>query len=260
MPGDAEFTITVLNLNGNMSHEEVEALRERIAAHPAVAAQARWTNLQQTIGIVFGNGAELKEYIARREATAKPLAPHSVEAQVFNTNVLRLLMNFVSSAMTLVDHTRNLLRKYEGGAFWSEYELKKSKMIAAPVTMYVKTLRNYMLHRGNPVVATTFSLDAHERTLRVVVDSKDVLAWDKCPAGAKPYLAEHPVVQVREAIEEYEELLDNLYRWVLDQYPALHGAEMADFNDLIRRRESAYSPVGEFELDTGEGQSFSMTT
>ncbi|QTE30916.1 hypothetical protein [Pengzhenrongella sicca] len=259
MSSDEELKITVLNLNGTLTLEEVEDLRERIAAHPAVAAQARWANLQQTIGIVFGNAAELKDYIARREATAEPLGRDSVEAQIFNMNVLRLLMNFVSSAMTLVDHTRNLLRKYEGGSFWSEYESKKAKMVEAPVVVYVKTLRNYMLHRGNPVVASAFSQDVVGRTLSVVVDSKDVLAWEKCPAGAKPYLADHPVVPLRQAIGEYEKLIENLYRWVLDQYGTLHGAEVDEVNDLIRRREAAYSASGEFTLDPDNGQSISMT-
>jgi hypothetical protein len=248
------LTIQVVHLNGTLTLEEVDAIRERLASHPAREAAERWLGIRSTVAVLLGNGAELRDYIQRVETAAKPLSPGSAEAEVFYLMVLRLLLNYVSSAGTLIDHTRNLLRPYRGQKFWVEYEARKDAVAAAPVSGFIGGLRNYMLHRKHPLLAGGFSAsNSGQPTLEVLLDSAEMLAWDKCPANAKPYLLAHPLVRVLRAVEEHERTITGLYKWLLDEYHALHGSEVEDFNALVRHRDAAYGPpVAEFQLEPGD--------
>jgi hypothetical protein len=64
----------------------------------------------------------------------------------------RHVHNFVSSALTLVEHTRVLMRNhYAGTELLATYEKQVMATFAqSPVAQFVQGLRNYMLHRGLP--------------------------------------------------------------------------------------------------------------
>src|SRR5437868_7005962 len=64
----------------------------------------------------------------------------------------RHVHNFVSSALTLVEHTRVFMRKhYAGTELFATYEKQVIATFAkSPVAQFVQGLRNYMLHRGLP--------------------------------------------------------------------------------------------------------------
>lgn len=147
-------------------------------------------------------------------------------------------MNYVGSALSLVDHTRKVVRRYEGSPFSREYEVRKERMIARPEVVVVGALRNYMLHNEHPGVGRRTSVTPGETSVRLVIETADLLAWSKLPAGARPYLVEHRQLMLRELLQGHQEAVEELNRWLLEQFQALHGEEVREFNELVREFES----------------------
>ncbi|TGJ96931.1 hypothetical protein DLJ96_02480 [Actinotalea fermentans ATCC 43279 = JCM 9966 = DSM 3133] len=232
-------------------------IERQLAAHPALVAQQNWIGVQRASHVMQANGAELKDYISRFENSAQ-LMPSGVDGEVFYLMALRHLLNYVGSAFTLVDHTRNLLATYEGENFLAEYETRKMAVTGTRSAAILKALRNYMIHRGQPVLGIDLEADPRGSAQWVVVDASDMLSWKKCPAPAKKYLSESRSIRILDLVQEYETSLGELYEWVFAQYQILHGGEIAEFQDLVQKLEAAYRPVSTFPLDASDEWSLKL--
>jgi hypothetical protein len=73
------------------------------------------------------------------------------DAYVKTLDVERKFYNFLSSAKTLVDHTRVLMKKYANTPGYRHFEEKRKALGDSAIVIFCHDLRNYFVHQDNPV-------------------------------------------------------------------------------------------------------------
>jgi hypothetical protein len=237
----------------------VKELRTRIRRHPGQLAEIKWEGLRRVADVL---GRNLRELLMVLEAPNRDVQLALELIQNVRRSDIRddyfavldqRLHNFVASATTLIDHTRRHVDGYQGTAFAREYENRKVLVTDAPVASFVKSLRNYLLHYRLPLLGHRVSFKSLEIApgsidFRIEASTDLLLEWDGWRGRARSYL-EHAgeVVDVRAAVVEYGRLVQDLYQWIFEQFPALHAAEIAQLNAL----RSEYNNVLRGEPENG---------
>lgn len=168
----------------------------------------------------------------------------------------RLLLNFVSSAIALIDHTRNMTNKlYNGSKFQREYQAKVNQELkASPVNKFVQDLRSYILHNKFPFVGTQFN---HKRvsppgdpeclittTIRLTLNIDTLLnSSDKWTELSRKYLKSQGKQLFLDSLaDEYYLLIEHFHLWLNQQQKAMHKSH---YSQLLDEWDSLYQ-----ELDT----------
>lgn len=138
----------------------------------------------------------------------------------------RHLHNMIASAVKLVDHTRVLLKNYPESAFAAEFARLNSAVADSQGTEFLRRLRNYLLHVGVAPISTTMTWVPGQMDLRIWLDSRALLEWPGWTAPARRFIEtqEGDGVHIREVVENYAAAMEDLYRWVFDQFSGLHGS------------------------------------
>lgn len=107
----------------------------------------------------------------------------------------RHLHNFVASAMTVVEHTRVMMKeRYDGESVHAEIGNRISNTVAqSPVCKFVQDMRNYIVHKGLPNSQMYNSLvnagnGVHELKVGVKIPTLDLLDYKGWTAPAKAYI------------------------------------------------------------------------
>lgn len=162
----------------------------------------------------------------------------------------RHVHNFVSSALTLVEHTRIHMRKHYGGTdFMATYEAQVAATFAqSSVAQFVQGLRNYMLHRGLPnshmfmtFTATPGATDGSGTTeTGVKINTASLLDWDGWKPAARTYLEKAGAdLDVQEFAQEYLALASQFQGWLEASIADHHRRELEELNELHSDLEAA---------------------
>jgi hypothetical protein len=223
-------------------HLRRKAVNAELKTHPGRVAYVRWQALRRTADVHARNASELLgllQGIATDPLVAIELMqnvrPPDVADEV-NAQIDQRLHNYVASAASLIDHTRNLFKHYEGRHVAVEYATRKDVLAAEPVNGFVRDLRNFALHRSLPWVGHKVSFGGGGQDIRAEtrLGTAELLAWDSWKAPAKAFLAAAgEAVVLLATIEQHQTLVGELQDWVFRQFEGLHRAEMAEVNALI---------------------------
>lgn len=238
----------VVTDSGETWQDELERLRRELRDHPGTVAKQKWGELRRTIDLHQRNLVELEQVIAapsENPALAIELiqnvAPPVVRDEYWAAMDQRL-HNALASAVTVVDRARRLVDDYPGTAFAEEFARRNDRIRTDNRAVFVRRLRNYMLHYGLLPLAHQVSFGDNHGPNGLRFESQlsaDALrAWgsDNWTAPAWAYLmavGEH--VGLAEMIAWYRDASIELHRWTLAQFPVLHGAAIDDANELVRR-------------------------
>ncbi len=226
--------------------DERQARRQRVQAellvHPGRVAYIRWQALLRTMDVHARNAGELLGLlhgVATGPAAALELMqnvrPPDVADEI-NAQIDQRLHNYVASAASLIDHTRNLFKHYEGRHVAAEYESRKDLLAAEPVNGFVRDLRNYALHRSLPWLGHKVSTTGAGQDIaaETYLGTAELRTWDGWKAPAKAFLDEAgDTVALTATIEQHVSLVRGLHEWVLAQFEGLHRADIAGSNALI---------------------------
>jgi len=148
----------------------------------------------------------------------------------------RLFHNFLASAQSFVDHTRNIVnRLYSNQEFRKEYQEKIDRdIINNPVRRFVQDLRNYTLHYTLPIPALQIEF-AEDIEMSVRLDVEILKQWDKWHTISKSYLEtlEESFCLISLS-NEYFFLIQNFYQWLTEHQTQLH---QSDFDNLQKMRD-----------------------
>jgi hypothetical protein len=158
----------------------------------------------------------------------------------------RHLHNFTASAFTLVEHTRNFMRKhYVDAEPFAAYEARiTSDFAKSPVAQFVQGLRNYILHRGMPNskmhMKFTSAFDgppgSGEMETGVRIETASLLEWDGWKGPAKAYLAKAgEELDVHQFTQEYLDLATELHAWLDQTLKDYHEADLIELAELQRQ-------------------------
>lgn len=244
-------------MEGDTIAGESEALRDLYAAiesHPGMVARRAWDALRLVHVAFIRNQAELLGMIEAIESNRDDIditmsgnmTPEDARQSLY-AELFQLLDNYVASAVTLIDHTRNLTKGYEGTKTHAEYLERTAAIRAAGLGPFVAKLRVYVVHVGVPAIGTKVQIENDESiTITSYIARDRALEWPDWPKDARQYLAAQPEhVSLRDLVTDDGSVIEDLYRWFYDRFPVLHADDIAAVNELIsktpgrgRRRES----------------------
>jgi hypothetical protein len=219
-------------------------LFERIEAHPGVIARRNWDALALVHSAAWGNEKELLAMVAAIEGNvegigivmAGNMTPER-QRKGLQTELFRLFHNYVASCVTLIDHTRNLIRRYEGTPTHDEYQRRILVLRESGLSPFIVKLRVYVLHVGLPALGVRLHIENDvSQTITVFIDRDQALRWTDWPTDARRYLEAQPqIIPLRPVVDAYAEAIEELYRWFYDQFTVLHATDIASANELIRQ-------------------------
>lgn len=128
------------------------------------------------------------------------------------------------------------MARYPDTSLVARYEERKDVVVATPVVGFIRDLRNYALHRALPFIGHSLSWtrEGNEFMSEVQISTDGLRQWDGWKAVAKRYLQEAgATVDLREAIREHAAEVEKMWKWIFDQYPALHRIDIVGFNELV---------------------------
>lgn len=162
----------------------------------------------------------------------------------------RHVHNFVSSALTLVEHTRIHMRKhYEDTDFMATYNAQVVAMFAqSPAAQFVQGLRNYMLHRGLPnstmFMKFTTAPGATDGSgtveTGIKISTASLMEWDGWKPAARTYIANAgEALDIQDIAQEYWELAAQFQQWLEVSLADYHQHELKELNELSSDLEAA---------------------
>ncbi|MBS64299.1 MAG: hypothetical protein CMN27_15305 [Salinisphaera sp.] len=177
----------------------------------------------------------------------------------------RHVHNFVSSALTLIEHTRNFMRKnYADTNMLADYEKQVVQTFAqSPVAQFIQGLRNYMLHRGlpNSRMFMTFIADPSGENgmgtmeTGVTYDTSSLLDWSDWRPQAITYLEQAgKSVDPQAFTEEYVTLVNQFQDWLDSALDAYHESDLKELGELQQRERDSSRANSDDEFGAQESQ------
>ena len=238
------------------SQAEADAFKSRleeaelaIRDHPGKKASRAWDSVTRSYDIWIRNAGELLVLLRLRESGDQQALALFVGAgprdvsDAFYKVLDQRLHNMIAAAISLVDHTRILVRRYDGEPFEAEFAQRSALVRDEPRTKFLRDLRNYLLHAGHAPLQTRFEVkEDGVMDAKVLLGTDELLAGHEWSSAARKFIrANPPGVHLTREVERYAKDVEQLYRWVFDQFELLHKADIHAVNQLISERNLALS-------------------
>jgi hypothetical protein len=222
---------------------ELEALRAQLAVHPGKIARLRWDEVGRSHAVWSRNTQELMALLQAGENQEDLIAElvQNVRAPLIRNEFLaqldQRLHNMTASAVSLVDHTRKLLKHYPKTAFASAFESRNTVIRDAPSSQFIRRFRNYLLHYGHAPFELTASWSGSSALNgQITLSRASLLEWADWGASARTFIQDgSDGIRLSSTVQEYAGGLAALYAWTFEQFETLHGADTDGANDLVRR-------------------------
>lgn len=143
--------------------------------------------------------------------------------------------NYVASALSLIDHTRNLYNKlYAPGQQFPEYQTRvRAEFAQDPLAQFVVSLRQYCQHYKAPeiTVETTYPNGFNARPVRrILLALSDLQTFDGWRPKAREYLQTiTKAVDIHEVATAYRDKVMAFYQWVQTRQDEIHASEFQRF-------------------------------
>jgi len=226
--------------------------------HPGQVALQKWADVKDFYqGVVIANEIILLNYLKAPIESGKirkRLIKSAGESQ-YRVEATRRLYNYLSSIASLADHTRNLLKSYEGQEFAVEYATRLRLVTGLKEFAFLKDLRNYAAHYQIPpigyIVGTSNLIDSDVAFLPLIYTG-DLFDYDGWSTGSKRYMKENfPNIELIKLVSVYAQSINDLYEWLFEQFGKLHGNDLEDseilkhkiINNQVPNQEGTPGPV-----------------
>lgn len=234
-----------------MEFDDLLKSRNELELLPGYMLLEETKTLKLTFGIFCGNYKELTGLLAffcqdKRAGELMNLRNrHILEA--FQKEAARLLHNYVASAMSLVDHTRNAYRKLDKRIRpFLEYQVEVDKRFKNnPLSHFMQDLRNYFLHYRIPSTATRvdFGPGLSKEQRRTILTKSSLMQYKEWSKLAKTYIAnKEEFIDILAAIDDYYDLVRNFHGWFQDHLQLLYGDEIEEFKRKQEELMITYLP------------------
>jgi len=198
---------------------------------------------RRSIRLFDGNHKQLKDQIIFFEDAEQSFhlsQPDNYEEKLyFQSEIMRLLHNYVASALSLIDHSRLHYRKLYGNGTFPEYQKRVEDIFEKdPLASFVKGLRQYFQHYGLPEMyfQTKWQVD-HPTLIRSIhLRNGELKEFDW---KAREYLnAQATDINLANLIDAYQNKVAEFYDWFQLRQEELHAIEIQKVNETrskIRR-------------------------
>lgn len=204
------------------------------------AGAERWDVVQRSWFVFARNTTELIDLLkvpaTNIDASMLLMGDDLHAAAPFWQELDQRLHNELASAVSLVDHTRRLLKHYKDDAahFVGEYIDRNSSVTTLDESIFLRDLRNYLLHYGVAPVVQSLSLGPIDEVgmtgHSIKLSSSGLLRWKGWKAQSQVYLGrfedrDGPVL-ARDVVT-YANAMSQLFTWTLSQRKVLNSTDNA---------------------------------
>lgn len=222
-------------------------LLEEILSSPGMAHVNRTFARTFSLNIFRRNAQELlaaTHMFGDSDHALRLMAVDNREAgQQAHRELNRFVHNFVTGAMTLVDHTRNFMREnYEGASVKHDYDNHvKEAFVSEPIVQFVQNLRNYFVHKGLPdsEIFMEFKSGADGASAGGTLETGiryrtgTFLQWDGWNAPAKRYMeSAGEFIDIHAFTVAYLEKILAFQGWLDGALDEFHAGDLAQLGKL----------------------------
>ena len=219
---------------------ELIRLQDELTATPGWVQLQFLRSLERSARILHENAAELRAPLRFWADPRQSLRLRAVENRhelgEFQEELDRLLLNFVASTKSLVDHTRIIIN--ESVPDDEGYQAEVVRLFGDGSAVFVQNLRNYVLHVG---LAPQFLRSTHSReefTGQMVLDRERLKSWSRWPAAARTWLeGQSDDIDVLALLDDYEARVIALSSWLDARIRSVHREALAVTQDLAREHD-----------------------
>ncbi len=191
---------------------------DQILDHPGAQYLNRAHERTFSLNIFRGNTFELQRRLAGYTHPDHHLElfyqKNAEKGRQAHREIIRLLHNFVCSAVTLVEHTRNMVKSnYLGSRINQQFTARVNRDFAEnQLTRFVHELRNYFVHKGLPATKNELKLesnpsngsDTFNAASSYYLDVAALSKWDSWTKPAREYLFEcGQRIDLKELVRNY---------------------------------------------------------
>jgi len=227
-------------------HESIQSrpddVQRRLSEHPGYREYLACEELRRTINAVFVLNLRTLLAVLIRPTHDQALAVELFQnmrrpdiREGYEAAVANTLHNYVAGSATLVDHTRRVMHG-RTGPIADEFEQRKERVATDPEVLFIKNLRNFVLHRAHPFLGHTVTVaDRSGRiTGEIELSRTDLLTWDRWSSSARTFIRNHAEqIPLRPIVQHHAELMIELHNWLHDQLALANRAALRDTDRLI---------------------------
>lgn len=202
--------------------------------------------LKETLYVLNTNYSDFMfhvESVNKREGLRKlNIVYRRNPTEKFQLETKRLLHNYLSSVISLIDHTRIYIKKLHSKKEFLEYESMINKtFIENPTCVFIKDFRQYLQHYRLPEVSLQINLMSIKLYNTSIIISKDNLrkfsGWKKL---STEYINNQiNDINLRIVVQEYQAIVENFYSWLLGRQEEIFADEIqliSDIKTLIKEK------------------------
>lgn len=229
---------------------EFMLLSQEIEKSDAYKYECRIETLITNYYVFQRNYEELKKKLEVKNSQEKMFElwdpSNNIQFTTLIREIIRLMQNYLSSAVALVGHTRTAIdRWYTGTDFQREYKDQiASRFVGNKLTTFVEDLRNFNLHYWLPVTTANMSIINKNAVFSFMLDKEHLLVWSNWEKG-KAFLSEAGnEIDICTLVDEYYRQIDDFHSWLIKRLLDIHKE---DFDWLESTRQRARSLLREDE-------------
>lgn len=227
---------------GEAIQARVEAAQKRLREHEGSLATQRWDKVKRSYSIWTRNTIELQHLLSaaeRNEELAVLLIQNMdaskfpVKEEFFN-QVDQRLHNMVSSARSLVEHTRTLVRKYPDTEFAAEHDRCNSEIKNSPSAFFLDDFRSYMLHARHAPFITHNEIHDQIMTSEIRLGRTALLDGYGWKSPSRKWLSDGTEdIVLSSLVVDYAKRMRELYAWFFPQFEVIHSTDIDEVNALV---------------------------
>ena len=154
----------------------------------------------------------------------------------FHREANRLFHNFLASAMTLINHTRNFMkRRYKDMPVFQAYTQKvQSDLANDPLCRFIQELRNYLLHNELPHSSMSLKIERDKKAESTIsIDIEKLLEWQEWSKVGRSYLENcSKVIKMSVFVSEYCKKIIEFHKWLDEALISAHKKQLDELEAL----------------------------
>ena len=213
-----------LRLRSQMSVNDYIILSDAFRSTKGYAVYMHIQSISISFGIFLGNEQELMRKLWEHAdfSSLRKFDGMGNQAQldVEFREIIRLVHNYATSVMSLVDHTRRIARKLLRDKHLDVYQGQVDlNFTKDSLTGFIQDLRNYLLHFTHPPISRVIRCELkHIRSIGIELATNDLLKWDGWSKRSMDFLKCHEEgIELASVVTEYGEKVHAFWRW-LDEH------------------------------------------
>jgi len=175
------------------------------------------TSFKESILLLNLNYTELKIHFENfRKTTLKIFSEEHPERNI-NIETKRLIHNYLSSTVSLIDHTRVYVKKLHTTIDFDEYQLKINKtFIQNSICVFVKDFRQYVQHVKLPDISYRKNVAIIKPHASMAISKEELLKFSGWTKMSKEYIYSHSgSIDLRMILKDYQLIVDEFYVWLI---------------------------------------------